>query len=188
MKHVIGKNRARRERGRRAQRRRRRQEGAAVVEMTLLMPFLLLMSFGVAEFGNALHQQHVITKSVRDAARFAARRTTAIAICPITNQPEWGQIVSDTQTVALRGRLSANAPLLLPSWNDTGTVTVTSTCVVPPSDIISPAISGGIPVVTVTARVPYVDGGMLGVLDRLTGGNLAGFTIAAQHSQMWVGL
>jgi hypothetical protein len=47
--------------------------GAALVETTLLMPFLLMLSAGVFEFGNLLYQRLLLEGGVRDAARYAAR-------------------------------------------------------------------------------------------------------------------
>ena len=64
-------------RGKRIARRLRRfgmeTTGAALVETTLLMPFLLMLSAGVFEFGNLLYQRLLLEGGVRDAARYAAR-------------------------------------------------------------------------------------------------------------------
>ena len=51
--------------------------GAALVETTLLLPFLLMLSAGVFEFCNMFHQRLRIEAGVRDAARYRAR-------CPMT--------------------------------------------------------------------------------------------------------
>ncbi|CBJ52068.1 TadE/TadG family type IV pilus assembly protein [Ralstonia solanacearum] len=48
---------------------RRRMAGAAAVEFTLLFPLLLLVVFGVIEFGTALYDKSVITNASREAAR-----------------------------------------------------------------------------------------------------------------------
>ena len=48
--------------------------GTAVVEFSLFLFFILMpFLFGIFEIGRALQQHHVVTKSVRDAARFVAR-------------------------------------------------------------------------------------------------------------------
>lgn len=49
------------------------QEGAALVEMAVLTPFLLILGLGVFGFGNLLYQHQLITSGVRDAARYLAR-------------------------------------------------------------------------------------------------------------------
>ena len=48
--------------------------GTAVVEFSLFLFFILMpFLFGIFEIGRALQQHHVVTKSVRDAARYVAR-------------------------------------------------------------------------------------------------------------------
>ena len=51
-------------------RRRPRQEGAAAVELALLLIPLLLIAFGITEFGRAFFQYNAIVKGTRDGARF----------------------------------------------------------------------------------------------------------------------
>jgi len=158
------------------------RDGAALVEFTLSFPLLLVLGAGITEMGIALHQQHVITKSVRDAARFAARQFVAAPSCPLNTVAEWPTIVAATQTVALRGKLSASAPLLLPNWNQAAQVTVTDVCA-PAGALFSTAGAGAdFPVITVSAAAPYAGIGFLGVI------GLPAFTIRASHSEMWVGL
>lgn len=48
---------------------RRRMAGAAAVEFTLLFPLLLLLVFGVIEFGAALYDKSILTNASREAAR-----------------------------------------------------------------------------------------------------------------------
>ncbi len=48
--------------------------GTAAVEFALFLFFILMpFLFGIFEIGRALQQHHVVTKSVRDAARYVAR-------------------------------------------------------------------------------------------------------------------
>ncbi len=48
--------------------------GTAAVEFSLFLFFILMpFLFGIFEIGRALEQHHVVTKSVRDAARYVAR-------------------------------------------------------------------------------------------------------------------
>lgn len=51
---------------------RDRQRGIAMVEFTIVAPLLLLLMFGIAEFGRALYQYNALNKAVRDAARYLA--------------------------------------------------------------------------------------------------------------------
>ena len=166
----------------------RETRAAALVEFTLVFPLLLVFLAGLSELGFAMHQQHIVQKAVRDAARYAARTNYALKSCPLSTQPEWAQMVTDTTTVALRGNLAAAAPLLIPTW--TGSrgvdVQVTEACVDPAS--VTPAIfstagaGNNIPVITVTASAPYVGVGLLQVI------GLSAFEIQAAHSEIWVGL
>ncbi|WP_197337898.1 TadE/TadG family type IV pilus assembly protein [Ralstonia solanacearum] len=48
---------------------RQKVTGAAAVEFTLVFPLLLLVVFGVVEFGIALYDKAVITNASREAAR-----------------------------------------------------------------------------------------------------------------------
>jgi Flp pilus assembly protein TadG len=47
----------------------RNQSGVAAVEMALLLPFLILLAFGLTELGRAVYQYNALAKSVRDGAR-----------------------------------------------------------------------------------------------------------------------
>lgn len=47
----------------------KRQSGVAAVEMALLLPFLLLLAFGLTELGRAVYQYNTLAKAVRDGAR-----------------------------------------------------------------------------------------------------------------------
>lgn len=46
--------------------------GAAAVEFALLLPLLLLIVFGLIDFGRALNAQITLTQAVREGARLAA--------------------------------------------------------------------------------------------------------------------
>jgi hypothetical protein len=48
------------------------EDGAALLEMTIVTPFLVIFGLGLFEFSNALYQYHLITGGIRDAARYAA--------------------------------------------------------------------------------------------------------------------
>ena len=47
-----------------------KQSGVALVEFALILPLLLLLTFITTEFGRALFQYNILTKSVRDGARY----------------------------------------------------------------------------------------------------------------------
>jgi len=65
----------------------KRDGGAAAVEFALLLPLLLLLVFGIIDFGRALNAQITITQAAREGARLEA-----------LNQPN---VISRTQAAAI---------------------------------------------------------------------------------------
>ena len=79
--------------------------GAAAVEFALLLPILLLLVFGIVDFGRALHAQITLTQAAREGARAAALKqsnvesrtqtaapglsdvTVTVTACPATPTP-----------------------------------------------------------------------------------------------------
>lgn len=49
---------------------KKRQKGVVAVEAALLLPILLVLVFGIIEFGVALYDKAVITNAAREGARF----------------------------------------------------------------------------------------------------------------------
>ena len=49
------------------------QRGAVLVEMTIITPLMLVLSAGVFEFGNLIHDKLLMEAGLTDAARYAAR-------------------------------------------------------------------------------------------------------------------
>lgn len=49
---------------------RQPQRGVAAIEFAILIIPMMLMLFGVMEYGRAIYQYNTLTKSVRDAARY----------------------------------------------------------------------------------------------------------------------
>ena len=48
------------------------ERGSAAVEFALLLPVLLLIVFGIIDFGRALNAQETLTQAAREGARLAA--------------------------------------------------------------------------------------------------------------------
>lgn len=59
---------------------RPRDRGAAAVEFALLAPVLLLIVFGIIDFGRALNAQITLTQAAREGARLAALGDTAAQV------------------------------------------------------------------------------------------------------------
>ena len=129
------------------------ENGAAAVEMALVPPLLLTLMFGSFELGNYFMDNHVVAKAVRDGARYASRQG-------FSNMPCGGTATNETQikTLVRTGSLTGVTPKL-PGWtNPDTTIFVTITCNTGNSYSdkgIYSGMTGGAPVVTVTAAVPY---------------------------------
>ena len=62
------------------------QQGVAAVEFAILLPLLLLIVFGITEFGRAMYSYNTIVKATRDAARYVMTQqpgggADAVAVC-----------------------------------------------------------------------------------------------------------
>ena len=73
----------------------RDRNGAAAAEMALVAPLLLILMFGSFEVGKFFWDEHLVTKAVRDGARFAARQSFASMPCggPATNEAQIRNVV-----------------------------------------------------------------------------------------------
>ncbi|GAA1735467.1 hypothetical protein GCM10009681_02340 [Luedemannella helvata] len=56
---------------------RRRDRGAAAVEFALVLPVLLILVFGIIDFGRMLNAKITLTQAAREGARAAAVSTQA---------------------------------------------------------------------------------------------------------------
>ncbi|KVA09668.1 hypothetical protein WI42_24250 [Burkholderia ubonensis] len=50
--------------------RSKKEKGVAVVEFAIVLPLLLLITFGLIEFGIAIYDKAVVTNASREAARY----------------------------------------------------------------------------------------------------------------------
>lgn len=105
----------------------RRQGGAAIVELALVLPMLLVVTFIVTEFGRAIHEYNVITKSVRDAARFLSAQAEGQGVSAARNLVVYGAPGGGQQAL-LPGLSPAHVPD--PVWQTSGTNPVIKTVTV----------------------------------------------------------
>jgi Flp pilus assembly protein TadG len=61
-----------------------RDEGAELVELVVVLPFLLIMSFGILELGNALDKAHGMATLSREGANIAVRGTALDTVVSVT--------------------------------------------------------------------------------------------------------
>ncbi len=149
--------------------------GTAAVEFSLFLFFILMpFLFGIFEIGRALEQHHVVTKSVRDAARYVARTrddkdppeefdvdnlidagcagTGAIVG---TSNPAAAGNAKDLAMYGVFNPVSTDTPLMA-AWDAAADVSAYQTvCITGPVAVDTGTLT--VDVVTVTATVPFED-------------------------------
>lgn len=89
------------------------ERGTAMVELALVLPLLVMLVFGVVEFGRALYQEQVVTKSAVAAVRFLSRSYSVLDE-DCTTLAGWDDQVTKAQQLALYG--GEDTPLI-PNMN-----------------------------------------------------------------------
>lgn len=102
----------------------RRQNGAALVEFALVLPLLLLVTFVVTEYSRALYQYNILTKSVRDAARYLSSQNPGTKLAQAKNLVVYGNPAGSGTALAL-GLTTGQVPD--PVWALAGTAPVINT-------------------------------------------------------------
>lgn len=98
-----------------------RQSGAAAVELALVLPILLVLVFGIVDFGRAYNAEISLTQAAREGARVRALGGTAAATTTRV-QLAAGFLPAASVSVAAGGACPAN-----PVATDVATVTATTT-------------------------------------------------------------
>lgn len=91
--------------------RSREEDGAALLEFALLLPFLLVLVLGIAEFGHALSRQLDVRHGAREGSRQAAVSDATLAgVCDsmtfangVTVDIVYGADVGDPVTTTVVG-------------------------------------------------------------------------------------
>ena len=100
---------------------RRRSRGQALVEFALVVPFFLLLLFGIIEAGRFIFYYETLSNSTREGARYAIVNGANTIGCP-SGPPAPGTSACDTPgaNVVARVRQSAiglpNAISVTPTW------------------------------------------------------------------------
>lgn len=159
--------------------------GAAAVEFGLVLPFLMVLCFGVIEVGRLLFHYHTVEKSVEDAVRFLAR-TPGPLDCDDVNTWKTRSFGSETvesaaQNLAIYGQYSppgGTEPLLY-YWTDPSSVTISVTCVDNPVSGNLPRYrypgNARVPTIHISAQISYVP-----IIAAFIVGNSLSFTSIAQ--------
>lgn len=134
------------------------RRGAAAAEMALVAPLLVTIMFGSLELGKFFWDEHLLTKAVRDGARYASRQSFANMPCgsSATNETQIKNLVrfgKPTITGADKPRLYY--------WTSNDTITVSISCYANEGADGARVYDGvytartEVPIVRVVASVPY---------------------------------
>lgn len=86
---------------------RDRQRGSAAVEFAILLLPLLLLSFGVVEYGRAIYNYNTLVKSVRASARLLSSQSP--------DSEGYAGLVSQARCLAVHGNIDCLGPALAPN-------------------------------------------------------------------------
>ena len=105
----------------------KQNRGQAVVETALVMPILILVLFGIVEFGQVINQYIVLTAAAREGARAAAvsddtaaRNAVTDAVANISNNglsvtsayQDGIRVQGKSVTVTVRKPIEVNTPVI----------------------------------------------------------------------------
>lgn len=103
------------------------QAGAALIELALILPLLLLLTFITTEFGRAVYQYNTVVKSVRDAVRYLSMQTPGTHIVEAENLVVYGNTTGGGTPLA-PGLTPAH--VAQPTWQSAGSTPVINTVTV----------------------------------------------------------
>ena len=92
------------------------QRGASAVEFALILPLLIVLTFGIIEFGLLMYNQQVLTNAAREGARYGIVQTDPTDAA-VTNGTDWYQgcgsvLYADYPPVTLGAANFYTAPLI----------------------------------------------------------------------------
>jgi len=129
----------------------RSRNGSAAVEMALISPIFFALMFGAYDLGYYFMSEHLVVQAVRDGARYASRRPFSDYTCSTASS----DVTTKTQTLVRTGSPTGTTGRLH-GWTDNSTVTITVACDTTGAyQGIYTGVATGVPVITVSADVPY---------------------------------
>jgi len=111
----------------------RQEHGGIAVEFAIILPVLMLLVFGIIDFGHAWYMRHLMSDASREGARYGSRYMTigTNRVLPLNLNPSIQNFVLNTSVQNgnkggwdLKGRLPADAdPQVFPegagaTWTD----------------------------------------------------------------------
>lgn len=127
--------------------------GSSAAELAMSLPLLILLLFGSVELGYYFMSEHVVQKGVRDAARYGSRLPVSNFSCPTSTVLDPG--LTQIRRVARTGQPDGTVSRL-GGWTDDTMTTVMLSCDTSGTYTgIYDDFPDGVPVLTVSASVPY---------------------------------
>lgn len=120
-----------------------RQRGVAAVEFAILLIPLVLLTFGITEYGRAMYQYNALAKSTRNAARYLSEYAAGTEIGPATDLVVYG---------CIRGVSCAGSPAPLVPGLSASNVRIADMKSSPTTHASQDTGSGLVNLVTVTIR------------------------------------
>lgn len=168
------------------QRFRRDERGTVLVELAIVGPLMLIISAGVFEFGNLIHDKLLIEAGLSDGARFAARCNSKL----YTDAGLTIDCAGIATNIAVFGNVAGSGNPRVRDWRKTDvTISIpdpTSATATPCQDAISGgtvmylSTSARVCVVTASSDYPYTSRDSVGLLSLL---NITSLTLSATHQE-----
>jgi Flp pilus assembly protein TadG len=150
--------------------------GAALVEFTIVAPFLFVLGFGVVEFGRFMYQHQLVQTGVRDAARYLARIPNPADVAQQTN----------AKNLALTGQVTSGGTIRVYNW----TAANINFVITPIANAIDPGTGaspyrGADPLLVIEVTTNWTFADTLGVHGFLGLGS--GITVNVTHEERHIG-
>lgn len=119
---------------------RRAERGGPLIEFALLLPILLILAFGAAEFGRAIYTYNALDKTVRDAARHLSQ-----------HGPGETQIQTEAACLAVYGNADCSGDAVAPGLT-TGNVKLCDSISCPSTHLSQPTGAGVVNLVSASIQ------------------------------------
>jgi len=146
----------------------------------MIAPLFIVLMFGSFELGKYFLDEHVVTKAVRDGARYAARQNFTAMPCGGTSSTE-----TQIKNIVRFGNTAGTGSPRLYYWTNPATITITISCPDPTGTTytgIYTGLTGGAKRVLIAANIPYDS--FFGSLGFAT----AGLNVVAQSNAAVMGI
>ncbi|TJW39504.1 MAG: pilus assembly protein [Mesorhizobium sp.] len=150
---------------------RRDRRGAVLIEMTLITPLMLILSAGVFEFGNLIHDKLLMEAGLSDASRFAARCNSQLYTQAGLAAINCADIAAN---IAVFGNAAGSGTARVSGWQKSGGTSNNATVTIAAPASCHDAVQAGVTqyrsttaqvcIVRAAGNYPYTGVGMLALI------------------------